>query len=53
MTVDVAPDLDGVPWLPLIVLAAAWVTIVQTAPQRAGGGSAGSSADMSWMASAS
>jgi hypothetical protein len=53
MTVDVAPVLDGVPWLPLIVLAGAWVTLVQNAPPRRSGGSAGSSADVSWMGSAS
>jgi hypothetical protein len=53
MTVTVAPDLDGVPWLPLIVLAGAWVTLVQIAPPRPSGGSAGSSANMSWMGSAS
>jgi hypothetical protein len=51
MTVDVAPELDGVPWLPLIVLAGAWVTLVQNEPPRTRGGSAGSSADMSWMGS--
>jgi hypothetical protein len=53
MTIDVAPDLNGVPWLPLIVLAGAWVTVVQNAPPGSRAGSAGSSADMSWTGSAS